>query len=128
MYRVFVPAAPTETIPKGAALLEAGRGRAMMFHDPREPFAERCAKAISYGRIIALPEDCTEVGFYDEYAGELNPTPRGLHVLESWIGQRAYRGDLEARDNRTNRRSQARRLMMQGRSAEAYRLDRRFGF
>jgi hypothetical protein len=92
-----------------------------------ESFAENCAQAVRRGRVVAIPAGSTLVGYFDEGDGELRPDPRGLAVLEKWLGKRVYRNDLVARDNRADRRSQARRLLMQGRTVEAFRLDRRGG-
>ncbi len=57
--------------------------------------------------------------------GELRA--RNIRALEAWPGRRVSRSDLEALDNRTTRRHRARRLFMQGRYAEAQRIDPRMG-
>jgi hypothetical protein len=130
-YRVLVPAEPSDAIPRGAAILEYRRrahgatyGR--VYAGP-DQFGELCAQAARQGRVLALPDDCAEVGFYDEVDGELRAHDRGIALLERWLGRRMYRGDLEARDNRSARRARARRLLFQGRFAEAAKLDRRLG-
>jgi hypothetical protein len=124
LYRVLVPKEPTQEIPRGAALLETARGRGTMFLG-RNQFGERCAKAIRQGRRVAIPADCIEIGSYEATDGEL----RALNIaaLEAWLGRRVSRSDLEALDNRATRRHRARRLYMQGRYAEAQRLDLRMG-
>jgi hypothetical protein len=48
---------------------------------------------------MALPDGCTEVGYYEAVDGELRAHRQGLVVLERWLGRRVHRGDLEARDN-----------------------------
>jgi hypothetical protein len=68
------------------------------------------------------------VGVYNDHDGELRLNAyRGAPLLSAWCGHPIHRGDLEARDSRSARRMQARRLMMQGRTAEAFQLDRRMG-
>lgn len=126
-FRVLVPAHPTADIPAGAAMLEVSRGRALLLHAPRLPFAEACAQAVKRGRLVSVPGNCETGGFFDPERGELRPGQRGIHPLEAWVGKRLYRSDLDARENATQRRAQARRLLMQGRTADAYRIDRRFG-
>ena len=126
-YRVLVPNEASETVPQAAALLEVRHGQAVVCRLRGESFAENCAQAVRRGRVVAIPAGSTLVGYFDEGDGELRPDPRGLAVLEKWLGKRVYRNDLVARDNRADRRSQARRLLMQGRTVEAFRLDRRGG-
>lgn len=60
---------------------------------------ELCAQAALHGRVMALPDGCTEVGYYEAVDGELRAHRQGLVVLERWLGRRVHRGDLEARDN-----------------------------
>ena len=131
MHRVIIPKdyQPRDLIPKGAALLELVQGRAICYFEHNASFADRCqAAARGQGRIVKLDFETTYVGTYDDTAGELRPDARyGASLLEKWYGRRVYRNDLEAKDNRNDRRAQARRLMMQGRTAEAYRLDKRLG-
>jgi hypothetical protein len=127
MHRVLVPSEPTAEIPKGAALIEVGRGRGMMCHAPREPFAESCAQALRQGRLVELPEGCVEAGVFDEHDGELRLSHHAHGALDSWLGHRLSRSDLEARDCRSDRRARARRLTFEGRRAEAFLLDRRLG-
>jgi hypothetical protein len=93
----------------------------------REPFGERCAQAIQHGRRVALPDGCVEVGYYDSLDGELRAHRHGITALARWLGHPVSRGDLEARDNRSERRSRARQLLYQGRFAEAARIDPRMG-
>ncbi len=131
-YRVLVPAEPSDAIPRGAAVLEYRRGaRGAAYgrmYAGRDQFGELCAQAARRGRVVALPDGCTEVGFYDEVDGELRAHNRGIALLEQWLGRRVSHGDLEARDNRAARRARARRLTCEGRLAEAARLDPRLGF
>lgn len=75
---------------------------------------------------MALP-DCAEVGYYDDRDGELSAHRPGLAVLARWLGRRVYHGDLQATENRSARRAQARRLFLQGRYAEALGIDPRMG-
>ncbi len=130
-YRVLVPAEPSDAIPRGAAVLEYRRGARGAAYGRmcagREQFGELCAQAARHGRVVALPDGCVEVGFYDEVDGELRAHNRGIAHLEQWLGRHVYRGDLEARENRSARRAQARRLLFQGRIAEAAKLDPRLG-
>jgi hypothetical protein len=123
-YRVLVPKAPTGEVPRGAALLEARRGRGRVFTG-REQFGELCARAARRGRWVALPEGCVEVGWYEAADGQLRT--RKVAVLEEWLGRRVYREDFEALDNRMVRRGRARRLFLQGRYAEAQKIDPRMG-
>ncbi|MGD1059114.1 MAG: hypothetical protein ABR992_17060 [Solirubrobacteraceae bacterium] len=130
-YRVLVPAEPSDAIPRGAAVLECRRGahRAAYgrVYAGRDQFGELCAQTVRRGRLVALPDGCAEVGFYDEVDGELCAHNRGIGVLERWLGRRVSRSDLQARDNRSTRRAQARRLFLQGRFAEAAKIDPRMG-
>lgn len=126
-YRVLVPKEPSAAIPRGAALLQASRGKpGHLFNGPGQ-FGELCAKATRRGRPLAIPEGCVEVGFYDAIDGELRAQSRGVAELERWLGRRISRADLEALDNRATRRHRARRLFMQGRYAEPARIDPRMG-
>ncbi|HTU78597.1 MAG TPA: hypothetical protein VMF09_07540 [Solirubrobacteraceae bacterium] len=129
-YRVLAEA--SDTIPRGAAVLEYRRGSHGAAHGRvsagQDRYGELCAQAVRRGRLVALPDACSEVGFYDDFDGELRAHQRGLAVLERWLGRRVSRSDLEARDNRSARRAEARRLAFQGRFAEAARIDPRMGF
>jgi hypothetical protein len=128
MYRVLVPSEPSELIPKGAALLQLRRGEGVVYLARGDSFAECCANARTRGRVVAIPEDAVEVGIFEEGDGELRlGHGSGVAALERWLGHRVYRNDLEARDNRSDRRARARRLTMQGRTAEAFLIDRRLG-
>jgi hypothetical protein len=129
-YRVLVPAEPSDAIPRGAAVLEYRRhahGAHGRIYAGRDQYGELCAQAARRGRLVGLPDGCTEVGFYDDIDGELRAHQRGLAVLERWLGRRVTRSDLEARENRSSRRAEARRLFFQGRFAEAARIDPRMG-
>ena len=131
MFRVVVPADPAGAghLPRGAALLMVGVGGARCYHHPRDSFAERCAKAAAgHCRMVDVSFDTVEVGMFDARAGEVRLGRAGAGPLEAWLGQRVYRNDLEARGTLAGRRSQARRLALQGRTAQALRLDRRMGF
>lgn len=56
LYPVVVPKAPTDAIPRGAAILKHGRGSALVFGGTsRERFGERCAQAVRRGQLIRLP-------------------------------------------------------------------------
>jgi hypothetical protein len=125
-YVIVVPAEPGEGIPQGAAVVRTGRGAFLAYSDPHVPFGERCAQAIRCGRPVQVTGG-TEIGWFDDFEGEIRLNQRGAAVLAPWIGHPVYRNDLTARDNRADRRARARRLTMQGRLAEAYRLDRRLG-
>lgn len=126
LYRVVVPAQPTETVPAGAALLAHGRGTALM-QASDESFGECCAKAARHGTLVKIPGGANEIGTYDETYGELRLRQGGADRLAIWLGHPISRGDLEARENRTVRRGRARRLLYEGRVAEAFRIDRRMG-
>lgn len=130
-YRVLVPAEPSDAIPRGAAVLEYRRGaRGSAYgrmYAGRDQYGELCAQAARHGRLVALPDGCTEVGYYDETDGELRAHNRGLAALERWLGRRVHRDDLEARENRSARRAEARRLLFQGRIAEAASIDPHLG-
>jgi hypothetical protein len=127
LYRVLIPPQATEAIPRGAALLEDGPGRALVCASSA-PLGERCAQAIQQRRHVALPQEgCVEVGYYDSLDGELRAHRHGLEALARWLEHPVSRSDLEARDNRNARRARARRLLYQGRFAEAARIDRRIG-
>lgn len=130
-YRVLVPAEPSDAIPRGAAIVEYRRhahGAHGRVYAGRDQYGELCAQAVRRGRVVALPDGCAEVGFYDDVEGELRAHRPGLAVLERWLGRRVSRSDLEARDNRSARRARARRLTFEGRITEAAKLDRRLGF
>jgi hypothetical protein len=132
-YRVVVPPEPSKTIPRGAAVLETGerggpdRCQYGLVFVGQAQFGELCAQAARGGRRVVLPADCREVGYYDAIDGELRTHNPGTAALERWIGRRVGRSDLEALDNRTARRRRARRLLGQGRYAEAARIDPRMG-
>lgn len=126
-HRVLLPSEASEAVPRGAALLEVRRGVGLVFNS-RESFAERCAQALLEGRRVAIPAGCVEVGYYDAADGELRGHHQGILALERWLGRRVSRGDLEARENRTERRRRARSLYIQGRHREAAALDRRMGW
>lgn len=133
-YRVVVPFEPSEAIPQGAAILETGerggpdrRQRYGLMFAGHEQFGELCAQAACGGRRVVVPADCREVGYYDAVEGELRTHNPGTAALERWLGRRVSRSDLEALDNRAARRRRARRLLGQGRYAEAARIDPRMG-
>jgi hypothetical protein len=130
-YRVLAPAEPSDAIPRGAAVLEHRRcaqGAAYArVYAGRDRFGELCAQAAQRGRLVALPEDCAEIGYYDAIDGELHLQRHQVATLAGWLGHPVSRNDLEARDNRTVRRHRARRLFYQGRYVEAARIDRRMG-
>lgn len=123
---IVVPEEPGEDIPKGAAVVRAGQGAFLMYSDPLVPFGERCAQAVRRGRPVQVA-GAAEIGWFDEFEGEVRLNRRGAALLAPWIGHPPYRNDLTARDNRTDRRNRARRLTMQGRLAEAWMIDRRLG-
>jgi hypothetical protein len=127
LYLVLVPKEPTDAIPRGAAILEHGRGSALVLANVNEPFGERCAQAARHGRLMPVPDGCIAVGHYESTDGELRLQHGGAHALARWLGHPVSRGDLEARDNRTTRRHRARQLFYQGRYAEAQRIDPRMG-
>jgi hypothetical protein len=111
LYRVLIPEHATEAIPRGAALIEYNRRSALVITNRREPFGERCAEAIQHGRRVALPDGCVEVGYYDSIDGELRAHHHGLAALTAWLGHPVSRSDLQARDNRDERRARARQLL-----------------
>jgi hypothetical protein len=122
LYRVLIPEHATETIPRGAAMLEYNRRSALVLVSG-EPFGECCAQAIQHGRRVALSHGCIEVGYYDSLDGELRAHRHGLEILARWLEHPVSRNDLLACDNRDERRARARRLLYQGRCAEAARID-----
>jgi hypothetical protein len=124
---VVIPKEPSEECPKGAALLKTRRDFAFVAEDPRQGFAECCAQAAKNHRLVRLPAKVTVIGRYSQEDGELRVLQGRHQLLESWIGHRLTRNDLEARDSRSQRRSTARRLTMQGRYSEAWRIDKRLG-
>lgn len=130
-YRVLVPAEPSTAIPAGAAILECRRDPRGVLHGwviaGRDQYGELCAQAHRRGRLMVLPAGCTTVGCYDTIDGELRLERAGIAALERWLGRRVQRGDLQASDNRSDRRARARRLFQQGRYAEAFLIDRRMG-
>jgi hypothetical protein len=124
---VVVPAAgPCEGIPKGAAVVAGGRGRFLVSADLEVAFGERCARALGNGRLVAVA-GVIEVGWFDDREGEVRLDPRRAGTLDQWLGHRVYLNDLEALDSRRDRRCQARRLAMRGRTAEAFLLDKGLG-
>jgi hypothetical protein len=125
-YVIVVPAEPGEGIPQGAAVVRTGRGAFLAYSDPHVPFGERCAQAVRHGSLVQVT-GATEIGWFDDTEGEIRLNRRGADVLAPWIGHPVYRNDLAARENLADRRARARRLTMQGRLAEAYRIDRRLG-
>lgn len=124
---VVVPADPDDVIPAGTAVLATGRGTFKAYADPGVCFGERCAQALLRGHTVQAAA-ATEIGWFDDFEGEVVLNRRGAAVLTQWLGRPVYRNDLQARDNRADRRHRARQLAIQGRLDEAYRLDRRLGF
>lgn len=102
--RPLVPKAPTDAIPRGAAILGHGRGSALVLANARERFGERCAQAARHGQLIRPPGGCVEVGHYESTDGEVRLRHGGALTLSRWLGHPVSRSDLEARDNRTDRR------------------------
>ena len=126
-YEVVIPEEPTEELPKGAAILRTRTHYGFIAHDPRERFGEACAQAARQHRLVKLPASVKTIGHYNETDGELRVMQGRIQLLEAWIGRRMSRDELEARENRSTRRNQARRLLRQGRIAEAWMIDRRLG-
>jgi hypothetical protein len=128
LYPVLVSKEGNGEIPHGTAILAGGRNVILVFHDDREPFGERCAKAAcARPSPISDQRSYTRVGSFDSIDGELRFQPHGAALLSRWLGHPVQAGDLMARDNRSARRHRARRLFYQGRYAEALRIDRRMG-
>jgi hypothetical protein len=124
-----VPKYDTHAIPRGAAVLAAGRDAILVFHDGREPFGERCAKAAkSRFSPIGDRREYIDVGSFETIDGELRLQHHGVASLSRWLGHPVGRSDLVARDNRDDRRHRARQLFFQGRFAEAFRIYSRMGF
>lgn len=124
----MVPASGTpDEIPKGAAIVASARpGWFLVFTDPRVRFGERCARALANGQPRQLqPAGMTRVGWFDDQEGKVRLDHTNAAALDRWLGSRAYLNDLQAVNNRDERRRRARRLMAQGRVAEAFRVDRR---
>lgn len=127
MYALYVPADTQSDIPEGAALVECGRGRVCVYWARDESYAECCAQAVKRGRVIAIPEGAIMIGMFSPADEEVRLQANAISMLERWLRRRVYRNELKARDNRDERRRQARHLTMQGRTAEAWKLDRRLG-
>lgn len=125
-YRIVVPAAPTDAIARGAALIAAAPRRLVAYADPSVTFGERCARAIRQGRIVPAA-GATGIGWFDDTDGEATLDRAGPAALREWLGHPVYLNDLRADDNRAERRHRARALTMQGRLAEAYEIDPRLG-
>jgi hypothetical protein len=98
-----------------------------LMHASREPFGERCARAVVSGALVSLPDEVKAIGVYDATDGELHLRHGAASLLARWIGRPVSRGDIAAGDNRTDRRAHARRLFYEGRHAEAARIDPRMG-
>jgi hypothetical protein len=128
-FELLIPAdgLPRDGVPRGSALVRAGRQMRMTAPNG-DTFAELVAQACRSGRPVTERFDVVSVGWFDDSEGELRLSNAGYRQLSGWVGHSLYRNDLVTRDNRADRRAQARRLMMQGRAHEAYRLDRRLGF
>lgn len=127
VYRALIPPEATEAIPAGAALLEDQRTEGIVALKAEEPFAEQCARAAREGRRVRLPQGCVEVGYYDAIDGELRLHEHRIAFVSAWLGRGVCRDDLQARENRSERRRRARSLLLQGRFLEAARIDRRMG-
>lgn len=130
-YAIMIPAEASEDIPQGAAVIRHGRDALLVYSGPRVPFGERCARAIRNGRLVRAGADVAvaaeEIGWFDDYEGEARLSRKGRTVLDRWLGHPVRRNDLAAWDNQADRRQRARRLTFQGRTAEAYLIDRRLG-
>lgn len=124
--RILIPHEPQPGIARGAALIEMPGARALLYHDRRLGFADHCAKACSQGRPITVDFPVHRAGYFDEQLGMVRIT--GRRLLSEWLGRRAGHRDIWAQDHLNERRSQARRLAIQGRKNEAFKLDRRLGF
>lgn len=72
-------------------------------------YGELCAQAIRQGRLLALPDGCAEVGFYDQADGKLHTRRSGIALLERWLGRRVSRNDLHARESQSTPGVPARR-------------------
>lgn len=131
-HSIVVPSDPGSPswLPRGAAILAEARGQYLVYAGPGA-FGERCAQALHRrGRVCAagaLPP-VTAVGWFDDFEGEVRLIRGKIGMLEQWVGHQVHRNDLQARDNRADRRAEARRLALRGDLPGAYRLDRNLGF
>lgn len=129
-YTIFVPEEPLlPQVPRGAAVLGAARGRYLVCSSTGVPFGERCAQALQAGRVLSassLP-GAQRAGTFDETEGEIWFRRGEVAILQRWLGHRLCRDDLLARDNRQDRRAEARRCLLQGRVAEAWMHSKDFG-
>ena len=123
---IVVPATPDGDVPAGAAVIQHAPGLFLVCSASAAAFGERCAQALHHGNRVRLTQ-VTEIGWFDDFDGQVRLNRQGAGLLGQWLGHPVYLNDLAARDNRAERRQRARRLMLQGRLAEAYRLDGRFG-
>jgi hypothetical protein len=130
---IYVPSDPASftdpAVAVGAALLSPRQlprsGRCQLFaaYDRTRGFADSC-RAAERGRPVILDRELlTHVGWWDSFEGEIRLMPRGTHLLHRWIGHPVHRNDLAARDNRADRRRDARNAYMRGDVARANRLD-----
>lgn len=122
---IVIPEAPDESISRGAAVIRCSRGTFTYF-DRSVPFGERCAQALRRGRRVQAGGG-TEVGWFDDFEGEVRLQRQAEAALREWLGHPVHRNDLMARDNRDDRRHRARQMSLQGRFAEAYLIDPSLG-
>ena len=131
-HTIIVPGGSSAVIPRGSAVIAAGRGSLLVHAGSGEPFGELCARALARGRRVpaAEAESAAEAGWFDDEDREVTLSRRGRAALEAWLGlgRGLERTDLRARDSRPERRSQARQLADEGRLLDAYELDGTLGF
>ncbi len=141
---LLIPPSGRPGIPAGSAVMaeraQAGPGGTVMVAcrvaapDRRGASYADLARACERGncsRALLPASELTLAGHWDAPAGAVKLRQAAAADLSAWLGRRVHRGDLEASDSlrsvRQDARMRARRLHLQGRSAEAMALRARHG-
>lgn len=127
-HQILIPQVNNDKVPRGSAMIEAGRDQARVYHNPRLSFEECCERAVSYrGQLMELDFPVEAIASYDQQSGQIHA--RNQRRLMGWVGRRrAIQNQSRIEAEVAEKRGRARRLAQQGRYAEALLQDRRMGF
>jgi hypothetical protein len=128
-HRIIVPDAPSDVIPRGAAVIATPAGL-RVGADVLQPFGERCALALTQGLLVPARaagqadrvDRVSEVGEFDDRTGRAVLSRRGQVELASWLGRPVQPSDLQARTRSAGSGSPARPRTPEEPLAEPYEL------